>query len=70
VARLRKCPRDYLKLHCALSGTSVPAKKSKTSRIRRSVVLEDEEDDSGTTESHPNPLKPWLDEYQLYFNVR
>jgi hypothetical protein len=37
--------------------------------MRRSV-LEDEEDDSGTTESHPDPLNRWLDEYRLYFNVR
>ncbi|KAJ6579801.1 hypothetical protein B0H10DRAFT_1962790 [Mycena sp. CBHHK59/15] len=48
-------------------------KKKETVKMRRSIVLEDEEDDSGTTESHgdshPDPLKPWFDEYQLCFNV-
>jgi hypothetical protein len=38
----------YLKIHCAPSGTSVTAKKSKTVKMRRSVVLENEEDNSGT----------------------
>ncbi|KAJ7926645.1 hypothetical protein B0H13DRAFT_1862098 [Mycena leptocephala] len=51
-------------------GHPSPQKKSKTVKMRRSVVLEDEEDDSGTTESHPDPLKPWFDKYQLDFNVR
>jgi hypothetical protein len=50
-------------------GHPFPHKKSKTSKMRRSVVLEDE-DDSGTTESHPDPLKLWLDEDQVYFTIQ
>ncbi|KAJ7105653.1 ribonuclease H-like domain-containing protein, partial [Mycena epipterygia] len=55
--------------HSSGTGTSILVKKSaKPTKMRQPIVLQD--DNISTTESHIDPLKPWLDEYQLYFNVR
>ncbi|KAJ6611036.1 hypothetical protein B0H10DRAFT_2437742 [Mycena sp. CBHHK59/15] len=59
----------YLKLHGASSAAPVPVKKVPTTKLRRSVVREDDET-TNSTETHINPLKPWLNEYQKYLTAR
>ncbi|KAJ7131124.1 ribonuclease H-like domain-containing protein, partial [Mycena epipterygia] len=62
----------YLQLHgdSSATATSVPVTKSIKPRMRRPIVLRDNSNTSITESTHIDPLKPWLDEYQLYFNVR
>ncbi|KAJ7310171.1 hypothetical protein DFH08DRAFT_821391 [Mycena albidolilacea] len=58
----------YLRLHGESATTPVPIKKSQATKLRRSVVRQDESNTNSTT-AHINPLKPWLDEYQQYLTA-
>ncbi|KAJ6521455.1 hypothetical protein DFH09DRAFT_939041 [Mycena vulgaris] len=59
----------YLKLHGPSSAAPLPVKKAIATKLRRSVVREDDETTNGT-ETHIDPLKPSLDEYQQYLTAR
>ncbi|KAJ6609809.1 ribonuclease H-like domain-containing protein, partial [Mycena sp. CBHHK59/15] len=59
----------YLKLHSTLSAAPVPVKKVPATKLRCSVVREDDET-TNSTETHINALKPWLNEYQQYLMAR
>ncbi|KAJ6607651.1 ribonuclease H-like domain-containing protein [Mycena sp. CBHHK59/15] len=62
----------YLQLRGSSAGKpqAGPAKKSNSTKMRCSIVIEEDDDSSVTAESHVDPLKPWCDEYELYFNMR
>lgn len=59
----------YLKLHGESAAPSVAVKKPQATKLRRSVVRQDESNNN-STEIHVDPLKPWLDEYQQYLTAR
>jgi hypothetical protein len=59
----------YLRLHGESATTPVPIKKPQATKLRRSVVHQDESN-TNSTAAHINPIKPWLDEYQQYLTAR
>lgn len=60
----------YLNLHEASPNVPIPVKKSTNGKLRRSVILEDENDFVVTPETHTDPSRPWGNEYDLYLSFR
>ncbi|KAJ7936581.1 hypothetical protein B0H13DRAFT_2303628 [Mycena leptocephala] len=61
----------YLQLHGSSTVVPVPIKKPATSKMRRSVVLDDDDTDMpGMAELLLDPLKPWLNDLKLYLTTR
>ncbi|KAJ6628390.1 hypothetical protein B0H10DRAFT_1940568 [Mycena sp. CBHHK59/15] len=62
----------YLQLCDSSAGKpqAGPTKKSNSTKMRCSIVIEEDDDSSVTAESHVDPLKPGHNEYELYFNMQ
>lgn len=62
----------YLEMHAHPTTQTPRTTKPTTDRsgLRALTPDDDDDDESNLTQTHVDPEKPWLDEYNLYFNTR